>query len=220
MTIAFWSLKGGAGCSVVAALYALQSAKKGTQTTLIDLGGDQPAILGTSHPPSPGIAEWLAGGASGPPDALGRIQCKVTAQLALIPKGQVGLPDAEPGEAMGAQLDALAGSVAVDCGLLWPSHVDARGAQWFVEQSTTSVLVTRPCYLALSRVAASPVRPSGVVLVAEPGRSLSKVDVEAAVGAPVLATIAADPAVARGVDAGLLVSRMPRGVGAALGAVA
>lgn len=73
-----------------------------------------------------------------------------------------------------------------------------------------SLLVTRACYLALRRAVSAPIRPTGVVLVAEPGRALRATDVEAAVGAPVVATVAVDPAVARAVDAGLLTARLPR----------
>ncbi len=76
-------------------------------------------------------------------------------------------------------------------------------------RSTHSLLVTRACYLALRRAADPPLRPSGVVLVTEPGRALDRTDVEQVVGAPVRAEVAFDPAVARAVDAGLLASRLP-----------
>ena len=76
--------------------------------------------------------------------------------------------------------------------------------------------MTRACYLALRRAADPPLRPSGVVLVTEPGRALDRTDVEQVVGAPVRAEVAVDPAVARAVDAGLLASRLPRGLERAL----
>ena len=62
--------------------------------------------------------------------------------------------------------------------------------------------------------------PRPVVLLREPQRALTAVDVELAVGAPVVATIDVDPAVARAVDAGLLVGRPPRGLDRTLDAVA
>ena len=49
-----------------------------------------------------------------------------------------------------------------------------------VAAATVSLLVVRPCFLALRRAVAAPVRPSGVVLVREPGRSLGRRDVEEA----------------------------------------
>jgi hypothetical protein len=56
-----------------------------------------------------------------------------------------------------------------------------------------------------------PTRPSGIVLVEEPGRALRPRDVEASLGAPVVATVLLDPAIARAVDAGLLLARLPTG---------
>jgi hypothetical protein len=58
----------------------------------------------------------------------------------------------------------------------------------------------------------SEVRPTEVVLVAEPGRALTRHDVGAALGAPVTAVVEVDPGVARAVDAGLLSGRLPRGL--------
>jgi hypothetical protein len=48
------------------------------------------------------------------------------------------------------------------------------------------------------------------VLVVEPGRSLDAAAVADVLGVPVTARIDLDPAVARAVDAGLLVRRTPR----------
>jgi hypothetical protein len=79
-----------------------------------------------------------------------------------------------------------------------------------------SLLVLRPCYLALRRAVAAPFRPSGVVLVREPGRALTRRDVEAVLGVPVRAEVDVDPAIARAVDAGLLTARLPRGLERAL----
>lgn len=77
--------------------------------------------------------------------------------------------------------------------------------------TTASFLVIRPCYLAIRRALASTgPRASGVVLVAEPERSLGHRDIEDVLGVPVVATIAVTAAVARSVDAGLLMARPPR----------
>ncbi len=56
----------------------------------------------------------------------------------------------------------------------------------------------------------SAIRPTGIVLVDEPGRALSQRDVEHSLGVAVEATVSLDPAVARAVDAGLLATRLPR----------
>ena len=67
-------------------------------------------------------------------------------------------------------------------------------------------------------------RPTGVIAVVEPGRPLGPDDAERAIDVPVVATVPWDPAVARAVDAGLLVSRLPQTIsrplrGLALGAL-
>jgi hypothetical protein len=97
-------------------------------------------------------------------------------------------------------------TVVVDCGVPrvgTPAWAVAAGAG-------RSLLVLRPCYLALRRAAETPLRPSSVVLVVEPGRALGRSDVEAVLGVPVAAEIPWDPTIARAVDAGLLASRLPR----------
>jgi len=86
--------------------------------------------------------------------------------------------------------------------------------------ATTSLLVLRPCFLALRRAVVAPLRGNGVVLVDEPGRSLGPGDVEAALGLPVVAVVPWDPAVSRRVDAGLLAAALPRDLARALRPVA
>ncbi len=66
------------------------------------------------------------------------------------------------------------------------------------------------------RALAAPLRPSGVVLVSEPGRALGAKDVEDVLGVPVRAEVTVEAAVARAVDAGLLASRLPRSLERAL----
>ena len=111
--------------------------------------------------------------------------------------------------------------VVIDVGCLGRTDDEAeRVRRVMVEASATSLLVTRPCFIALRRALTLPVRPTGVVLVEEPGRALGRTDVEDVLGAPVVATVAVDAAVARAVDAGLLASRLPTGLGRSLRDVA
>ena len=68
--------------------------------------------------------------------------------------------------------------------------------------------LARPCYLALATLVSLPdLRPDGVILVAEPGRSLSASDTSAILGLPVVATVPVRPSIARLIDAGLLAGR-------------
>jgi len=65
-----------------------------------------------------------------------------------------------------------------------------------------------PCYLALATLVSLPdLRPDGVILVAEPGRSLSAGDASAVLGVPVVATVPVRSSIARLLDAGLLAGR-------------
>lgn len=71
------------------------------------------------------------------------------------------------------------------------------------------VLVTRSCYLALRRATALGNCADDVVVVEESGRALTAADIAGILGVPLVTRIAYDPAVARGVDSGLLASRLP-----------
>lgn len=71
----------------------------------------------------------------------------------------------------------------------------------------TLAVVRGPCYLALhTLLAQEEFRPDGVVVVAEAGRAISEVDVARIVAAPVVASVAVRPEVARMVDAGELLT--------------
>ncbi|HEX2191924.1 MAG TPA: hypothetical protein VHH09_01905 [Acidimicrobiales bacterium] len=206
MLIACWSPKGGTGTTVVSAALALVLAPAGP-TLLADLAGDVPAALGLSGSEGPGLSDWLAAGPDVPGDALSRLEVEVGPRLHLLPRGLGDADTADPGRAS-ALASALAADrrcVVADCGRAagGPGLVLAAGA-------SVSLLVLRPCYLALRRAQLAPIRPSGVVLVGERGRSLTRRDVEEVLGVPVRAEVPHEPAVARAVDAGLLATRVPR----------
>lgn len=222
MLISCWSVKGGSGTTVVTAGLALVLARSAAGPIRVaDLAGDLPAVLGAPEPAGPGLADWLAAGPDVPIDALDRLAVDAHG-LQVLPWGSESAPLA-PGEAAaaGERLAlALAASTAavVDCG----SRIDAAGPQAearraLAASASLSLLVLRPCYLALRRAAAAPLRPSGVILVGEPERALGRRDVEDVLGVPVRAVVPHDRAVARAVDAGLFGRRVPRGLERALG---
>jgi MinD-like ATPase involved in chromosome partitioning or flagellar assembly len=208
MLVACWSSKGGSGTTVVAtSLSLLLSRRDPLGALLVDVAGDAPAALGLPEPDSPGLAGWLAAGADVPPDALARLEVPTAASaLALLPRG-AGPLDAARADVLVTLLAADPRPVVIDCGadLDGPALALAAGA-------TRSILVTRACFLSLRRALTAPIRPSEIVLLTEPGRSLTRLDVEDCLGAPVVAEVAVDPSVARAVDAGLLASRLPRGL--------
>lgn len=65
-------------------------------------------------------------------------------------------------------------------------------------------------YLSLRAAIDHPWRPHGIVVLAEAGRPLTSADVSDVVGAPVIAQVPVEAAVARIIDAGLLLARLPR----------
>jgi hypothetical protein len=208
---------------VSAGLGLILSHTRDEGAVVADLAGDIPAVLGRPEPEGPGLTEWLAAGTDVPPDGLARIEQVVAPGLWLLPRGRAPLGSSQRAEVLAALLASDPRHVVVDCGRLDPvgrtaSEADGPEAvvQLMAASAGQSLLVTRSCYLALRRYLALPVRPSGVVLVKEPGRSLTSYDVEDVVGSPVVAEVTVDPAVARAVDSGLLSQRVPRGLARAL----
>ena len=220
MLVTCWSTKGGSGATVVAALVSLHAAQDRDRPVLIvDLCGDLPAVFGSAEPMS-GLAQWLDSDLA--PCSLERVIEELAPNLSLLPRGQGQLSARRADEFVEwLASDAI---VVVDAGVLRAPPEPSEGASGDAElrwrlaaQADRSVLVTRACYLALRRAVSLPVRPSGVVLVAEAGRALTRSDCERAIGAPVLATVAVDPDIARAVDAGMLRTRVPKGAVKVLG---
>ena len=237
MIIWYWSVKGGVGTSVVAAATAVRLASEDRETTLVDLAGDQPALLGMvagGLPSEPGIGDWVAAGDGVAADAIGRLLEDVAPGLRLLRQGTQPALDAgppgdvhprpthQPGGNPGPDLDlqpslddrrrrlVLALEVLARSG---PVVVDA-GLDPFELRSDLAarhrpVCVLRACYLALTRAQRVPGPYERVVLVEEPGRALRTRDVAAAVGASHVERAAWDPRVARSVDAGTIVSMLP-----------
>ena len=134
--------------------------------------------------------------------ALHRLAVPANDTLQVLPTG-TSTPTGERWSRLAQALAAHPGTVVIDAGTGSPPAE-------LLAASTTHLLVTRPCYLALRRAVADGVQPTGVVLVGEPGRALNARDIERALSAPVVAQVEYDPAVARAVDAGLLAARLPR----------
>jgi hypothetical protein len=193
-----WAAKGGSGTTVFAAAKALASP---IPTLLVDLAGDAMAVLGLPEPDGPGVHDWLRSDA--PAERLVRLEHRATEHLSVLAAGEPGDPDAAGRWfELCAHLRADGRNVVVDAG-------SGRPPTALLAAADENLLVTRACYVALRRAVALGITPTGVVLVEEPGRSLRAADIEASIGAPVVSTALLDPAIARAVDAGLLVSRLP-----------
>jgi hypothetical protein len=211
MLVCFWSPKGGSGTSVIAAASALVLARD-TDARIVDLSGDQPAVLGLAHDPIPGLLDWMRAGPGAPTDALEHLAVDVAPRLALLPAGDAHGPPAAPeaGAALAVALDADPRPGACDLGRL-----DDQAVRAFAEVAGIGIIVVRGCYLALRRAVRHPaiVDAVGAILIDEHGRSLGAPDVEDVLGIPVLATIPARTSIARAVDAGVLPSRLPDSLG-------
>ena len=209
MLIACWSPKGGSGTTVIACgLAAVLARATSAGALLADLSGDAAAVLGVAEPTGPGLAEWLTAGPDVAVGALARLEVEAASGLRLLawkPPGPEFRPGPGRAEALVEALSADPRPVVADCG-----RGTAGAGLALAAGAEISLLVLRPCYLALRRALAAPVRPSGVVLVTEVGRSLGRRDVEDVLGVPVRAEVAIEEGVARAVDAGLLARRIPR----------
>lgn len=220
MLVTCWSTKGGSGTTVIAALVSLHAAQdRDRPVLLVDLCGDLPAVFGCAETSS-GLGQWLRSDLA--PCSLERGFEELTPNLSLLARGQ-GPLTARRADELVDWLDSDA-IVVVDAGVLRGHTTQADSVsgdeelRWrLAAEADRSILVTRACYLALRRAVSLPVRPSGVVLVAEAGRALTRSDCERAIGAPVLATVAVDPDIARAVDAGMLRTRVPKGAIKVLG---
>jgi MinD-like ATPase involved in chromosome partitioning or flagellar assembly len=207
MLTACWSVKGGSGTTVVTATLLLGAAASGRHVVGADFGGDLALALGLSEPAGPGLFDWLAAGADVPKDALSRIAHDTSHGITLIPRGaESPTRDADAGRrlAKAVRTVRVGWPVIADCG-----RVDSPATEAFIADADRSLLVLRPCYLALQRANDAP-RPTAVVLVGEPRRQLGRRDVEAILGVPVVAEIGWDEKIADAVDQGLLRQRLPR----------
>lgn len=218
MLLALWSPKGGSGTSVVAAALALVSAVR-VETRLADLGGDQPAILGLPVPacefgsarPSEGLTGWLAAGPSTPTECLDEMSVAVVPGLTLLPRGFDIAADRLPEEGGAALAVGLrdGGTAVLDAG---PSRGSDQGAAFAaIEVADATLMVIRPCYLALRKAVGDPrlARSAGAILVEDPGRALDAADVGAVLGVPVVGRVPVRAEIARAIDAGVLRDRLP-----------
>jgi MinD-like ATPase involved in chromosome partitioning or flagellar assembly len=205
MLFACWSVKGGSGTTVVATALALVLAESSPEgVLLVDCAGDVPAALGLPEPDGPGLADWLAAPEASP-DALARLAVEASASVRLVPwQGGLNRPEGDSARLLDA-LGAAPGPVVVDVGA-----IASKFALGVAASASVSLLVMRPCYMSVRRATAAPIRPSGVILVHEPGRVLKREDVEAGLGVPVRAELVWSEGVARLVDVDGLLGRVPR----------
>ena len=194
------SVKGGSGTSVVAALLALHPKR---DTVLVDLDGDGPAVLGLAPPAGQGLSDWFESDA--PAAAVSTLAVDVDRTTRLVARGTAVLDPTSSrwrGSPRGWRRRTRSTSSSTPASATPPASAPTTPRR-------AALLVIRPCFLALARAVAAGWRADGVVLLHEPWRSLGPDDVERALDVPVVARLEHDPAIARAVDAGLAVARLP-----------
>lgn len=208
MLVSFWSAKGGAGTSVVAAATALVLAREQGRSRLADCCGDLPALLGLGETPEAGLAQWLASDGAPPEDAFDRVAVDVGPGVDLLPLGVGTTTTASEGSgrALGDRLRKSREVVVADLG-----QAEDPARRGLLDASGASVLVVRTCYVALRRAVDrhEVEQARGVVVVEEPGRSLGHKEIADVLDRPVLGVIPVQSAIARVADAGVLLRRCP-----------
>ncbi len=214
MFVICWSPKGGSGTSVVTASLALMLGARGPNRVLaVDLAGDLPSVFGLAEPDRPGVADWLAAAPDVGVERLGRLTVEVAEEVDLLPLGSATpIGSVERWLALAGFLERDARDVVIDGGALPPPELAV--------VADHSLLVVRACYLALRRASRAAAQPTGVVIIREPGRALSSLDVSRTLGVNVVAEIPLDASIARAVDAGLLAARLPMSLRKSLNDVA
>jgi hypothetical protein len=206
-----WAAKGGSGTTVVTSTLTLDPSRR---SLLVDLAGEVPLVLGLPEPDRPGVVDWLIG--DGPASQLADLTVDISDTAALLPRaaghdrtaGPQQLDDIDP-QRWRQLADWLEQWQQRNEGQVWIDAGTGTPPAQLVELIADRWLVTRQCYLALQRAAESAVRPTGVVLIVEPGRSLRAQEVERSANAPIVARVSHDPKMARAVDAGLIRNRPP-----------
>ena len=205
--------KGGSGTTVITALTALADR---SPTLLVDLDDELPAVLGIPEPDRPGVVDWFQSDA--PLEHLDDLLVEIDRSTVILPTRGTASESERTSTCVDVSLTrwlqlaswcrtwatAQGGRVLIDTGTraVPPEFAAACDQRW---------LVTRACYLSLRRAVRSAPKPTGVIVITEPGRALTGHDIEQSIDAPVLASIPWDPAIARSVDAGLVTcSRLHR----------
>lgn len=202
MFIILSSPKGGSGTSVTAAALAVLGSQI-TPTLLVDLAGDQVALLGLPRT-NFGLTDWLDQQSQQEFDDV-IIDCGD--QLFVVPLGSSTIPitsspswphvvralEHKQNQGFNIVVDAGSGRI--------PADLAGLAAQ--------VLLVIRPCYLALHRTVDAHQTYTGVIVVLERDRVLTTKDVETILDLPCVAQVPLTADIARRVDSGLLQSRMP-----------
>lgn len=194
----FTSAKGGNCTTTTAAAWSLLHAADGDHVCIVDLCGDQPAVLGAAEPVGPGVHDWLGEHSNANVGQFWAMATHVTAEVSVIHRGAPHVDGAPRWDDLAHVLRAAPCTVVIDAGVGFVPPA--------LRDIATTVLVTRPCYLSLRRATFS-VRPDHLMVLKEDGRALTVRDVEHVLGMSNSTVVPWSSHISRAVDAGLLPSR-------------
>jgi hypothetical protein len=200
MSTIFMSSKGGNCTTVTAAAFALHQAASGIRTIIIDLCGDQPAVLGLAEPQGPGINDWLAEDSNATISDLLSLGTVINDNVLLLHRGSRFVTGEPRWSDFAELMSSDNGYVVIDAGSGYLPD-DLRLAV------THITLVIRPCYIALRR-AAHQTRPTDVFAINEPERALTVKDIGHVLGVPIHAEVPHSAVISRAVDAGVFPGRV------------
>ena len=200
MSTIFMSSKGGNCTTVTAAAFALHQAANGIRTILVDLCGDQPAVLGLAEPQGPGINDWLAEDSNATVNDLLSLGTVIDDNVLLLHRGSRFVTGEPRWSDFAELMSSDNGYVVIDAGTGYLPD-DLRLAV------THITLVIRPCYIALRR-AAHQTRPTDVFAINEPERALTVKDIGHVLGVPIHAEVPHSAVISRAVDAGVFPARV------------
>lgn len=209
MLIILSSPKGGSGTSVVAASLAIASSSS-TPTLLIDLAEDQAAIMGLPEPPV-GLSDWVNGMTHHDFDEI-LMTCNDNLWLAPSGSSATEILSTNAWNKLAQavmQKESDGYNIIIDFG-------QANLPLAFNKLTHTHYMVTRPCYLSLRRAVNLDQRFSGVIVVQDHDRVLTTSDVESVMKLKCVAEVPYSSDISRRVDSGLLKSRLPVPLHAAL----
>ena len=204
-----WSVKGGSGVTVTSTALALLRARASTTPVLlVDPSGDAATVLGGGPhvSDSAGLHDWFAADESVSSASLAQLIVEGPGGLQILPTGRTSWsspPSMDRVAGFTGWLESWPGDVIVDLG------ADSFMRRALLEVADESLLVLRCCYLA-GQAALRSERANGIILIEEPGRMLSLLDLSAALATPVVARIPLDISIANAVDSGSLSVRLPR----------
>jgi hypothetical protein len=193
------SSKGGNCTTVTAAAFAMHQASNGIRTILVDLCGDQPAVLGLAEPQGPGINDWLAEDSNATLNDLLSLGTVINNNVLLLHRGSRFVTGEPRWSDFAELMSSDNGYVVIDAGTDYLPD-DLRLAVHHI------TLVIRPCYIALRR-AAHQTRPTDVFAINEPERALTVKDIGHVLGVPIHAEVPHSPVISRAVDAGVFPTR-------------